>query len=168
VCVCVRACVRIEVWMRGRNRSRPHRTVHHTHTHKHTNTHTQVDFDGVYIYYVDASVDASSTAIRFHSKVSHHRSKSWSDEFNFGWGRWGGWGGGGEDTRQIYRAVYMDSSLITVSDRELQIHKLGKEQGVSKEEGTMELLAQLNSTLPQCLDSNFNRPVPWYRGYPPR
>jgi len=63
----------------------------------------------------------------------------------------------------------MDSSLITVSDRELQIHKLGKGQGGSKGGETMELLAQLNNTIPQCLDSfNFNRPVPWYRGYPPR
>ena len=36
------------------------------------------------------------------------------------------------------------------------------------EKENKELLAQLNNTLPQCLDSNFNRPVPWYRGYPPR
>ena len=95
----------------------------------------EVEFDGAYIYYVDAS------SIKMHNKVSHQRKKAKADE----------WLGFGEGPRQVYRTVYMDGSLLTVSDRELQIHKLA----------TMELQAQLNNTSPQCFP-NFN----WGSPYP--
>jgi len=87
----------------------------------------EVVFDGAYLFYIH------DQAISLYDKVSHQ-----SDKMPKGW-RWGY--GNGE--RQIYRSVYMDANLVTISDRHVQIYDLANKAKLRD--------SSLNLTRPQCL-----------------
>ena len=85
----------------------------HTHTHIHTHTHTRMYiykhvcdseepvFDGAYVHYI------GDNKISLYDKVSHQRQNA-SNMWSYGLGE-----------RQIYRFVYLDTKILTISDREL-------------------------------------------------
>jgi len=79
-------------------------------------------FDGAYIYYI------RDNKISLYDKVSHQAQKVPS------------MGGHGHGVRQIYRSVYFDANLLTISDRELQIYEIASQKQQ----------ASLNLTRPQC------------------
>ena len=55
-------------------------------------------------------------------------------------GLWGGWDYWRQSLRRVYRSIYMDGHLYTLSDRHMQAHLLD----------TMEEKAVLNWTTPVC------------------
>ena len=81
-----------------------------------------VDFEGAYVYYIKEG------RIALDHTVSHGR-----HPLRKGW-----YGMQGE--REIYRSVYMDGHLLTVSDREVQIEHLANKV----------TLGSLNVTKPHC------------------
>jgi len=86
----------------------------------------EVVFDGAYLFYIH------DQAISLYDKVSHQSDKMPK-----------GWGGYGNGERQIYRSVYMDANLVTISDRHVQIYDLANK--------AQHRDSRLNLTRPHCL-----------------
>jgi hypothetical protein len=78
-------------------------------------------FQGAYVIYLDGDATKS---FRVHGRITHeHLSGTTnvaSDTSRVMWGLWGGWGWRAS-LRRVYRSIYMDGLLYTVSDRHMQV-----------------------------------------------
>jgi len=101
-------------------------------------------FQGAYVVKIDNVVDKtgiSKKELRVHMRISHERPKtdagSDGQSGKMAWGFSWNWR---PSLRRIYRSVYMDGLLYTLSDRNMQAHQLE----------TKALKASLNLTQPTC------------------
>lgn len=97
-------------------------------------------FQGAYIIYMKNDTNGKMQ-LTVHGRVSHERTDAGANAADTSSLFWGGWGGWRESLRRIYRSVYMDGLLYTISDRHLQVHKLD----------TLMKVATLNITYPTCV-----------------
>jgi len=97
-------------------------------------------FQGAYVIYLEGDATRS---FRVHGRITHEHlsgtTNDPSDTSRVMWGLWDGWGWR-STLRRIYRAIYMDGLLYTLSDRHMQVHELS----------TMAEKAVLNMTQPVC------------------
>jgi hypothetical protein len=147
-------------------------------------------FQGAYVIYLDGDATKS---FRVHGRITHeHLSGTTnvaSDTSRVMWGLWGGWGWR-SSLRRVYRSIFMDGLLYTLSDRHMQVlicvtlWKLGLEDmcicfavcNVSHQPltrhppqahrlDTMEELAMLNMTMPTCYPASVWANSNPYGGY---
>lgn len=115
-------------------------------------------FQGAYILYLEGS---DQKRFRVHGRVTHEHlageRNNAADTGRVMFGFWGGWNWR-ESLRRVYRSVYMDGLLYTLSDRHMQAHLLS----------TMQVEAVLNWTLPVCYSAQVyadnGKPNAWVRG----
>ena len=97
-------------------------------------------FQGAYVLYLEGS---DKKRFRVHGRITHeHLAGERNNPTDTGrvmFGLWGGWDWRAS-LRRVYRSIFMDSLLYTLSDRHLQAHLLS----------TMEEKAVLNLTMPVC------------------
>ena len=97
-------------------------------------------FQGAYVLYLEGS---DTKRFRVHGRITHeHLAKERNNAADTGrvmFGLWGGWNWRAS-LRRVYRSIYMDGLLYTLSDRHMQAHLLS----------TMAEKAVLNWTMPVC------------------
>jgi len=82
----------------------------------------EVAFDGAYVYYV------RDKRIKFHTRVTHSQANKRTRSYGY------------NEPRQIYRSIYMDGHLLSISDRQVQALHLASTRTVGS----------FNVTTPQC------------------
>jgi inhibitor of cysteine peptidase len=117
-------------------------------------------FQGAYVLYLEGSAAGGDTKrFRVHGRITHeHLAGERNNAADTGRVMIGLWGGNWRASlRRVYRSIYMDGLLYTLSDRHMQAHLLS----------TMAEKAVLNWTMPVCYPAqvyadsgNFN---PWPR-----
>jgi hypothetical protein len=108
------------------------------------NTWPTSTFQGAYVLYLEGSAAGGDTKrFRVHGRITHeHLAKernNAADTDRVMFGLWGGWNWRAS-LRRVYRSIYMDGLLYTLSDRHMQAHLLS----------TMAEKAVLNWTMPVC------------------
>jgi inhibitor of cysteine peptidase len=78
-------------------------------------------FQGAYVLYLEGD---DTKSFRVHGRITHEHlsgtSNNPSDTSRVMWGLWGGWGWR-SSLRRVYRSIFMDGLLYTLSDRHMQV-----------------------------------------------
>jgi len=120
-------------------------------------------FQGAYVLYLEGSAAAGDTKrFRVHGRITHEHLGARNNAADTGRvmsGLWGGWNWR-TSLRRVYRGIYMDGLLYTLSDRHMQAHLLRD----------MEEKAVLNWTMPVCYPAQVyadnGNSNPWPPGRP--
>lgn len=80
-------------------------------------------FQGAYVIYLDGG---DTKSFRVHGRITHEHLSGTrndaSDTSRVMWGLWGGWGWR-SSLRRVYRSIFMDGLLYTISDRHMLVSK---------------------------------------------